>query len=221
VTSREFRQRLVALVGETQVDLPVAIIEPLATYFKVLSCWNSKINLTSLPLRPPSDEAIRRLLLEPLEAAAYVPSGAQRWFDIGSGGGSPAIPMRLACPTLMLTMVESRTRKAAFLRELIRVLGLRNTTVCCERLEDLTARDEVRGVATLVTLRGVRVDQELVRAVRRLIAERGELWIFCSTGSVPELSPWFSHQGAVRLGATETSSLARYAPIVFHVEQSS
>jgi 16S rRNA (guanine527-N7)-methyltransferase len=220
VTSREFHQRLVALAGERQIDLPDAIIEPLSTYFEVLSRWNSKINLTSLPLRPPSDEAFRRLLLEPLEAAAYVPVGPQRWFDVGSGGGSPAIPMRLSRPALVLTMVESRTRKAAFLRELIRVLGLSNATVCGERLEDLTVRNEAQNVATLVTLRAVRMDQGLIRAVRRLITEHGELWTFCSAGN-PELSPWFSHQGSVRLGAAGTSSLARYAPAVFHVEQSS
>lgn len=220
MTSREFRQRLVELAGGNQIDLPAAIIEPLFTYFDVLSRWNSKINLTSLPLRPPSDEAFRRLLLEPLEAAAYLPSGPQLWFDIGSGGGSPAIPLKLARPSLRLTMVESKTRKAAFLRELIRVLGLSNATVSCERIEDLAVRDGVQSVAALVTLRAVRLDEGLVRAVRRLTTERGELWIFSATG-VPELLPWFSRQSVVRLLATDTSSLLRYAPTMFHVEQSS
>ena len=46
------------------------------------------------------------------------------WFDIGSGGGSPAIPLKLARPTLPLPMVESKTRKAVFLREAVRALGL-------------------------------------------------------------------------------------------------
>jgi 16S rRNA (guanine527-N7)-methyltransferase len=220
VTSHEFRQRLIALAGEAQVHVPAAIIEPLATYFEVLSRWNSKINLTSLPLRPPSDETFRRLLLEPLEATAYVRLGPQRWFDIGSGGGSPAIPMRLACPNLVLTMVESRARKAAFLRELVRVLGLTNTSVDCERLEDLAVRDGMRSMATLVTLRAVKLEDLLVRGVRRLIAERGELWIFCSSGNIPDLSPWFSGHAPVPLGAARTVSLARYAPAMFHVEQS-
>jgi 16S rRNA (guanine527-N7)-methyltransferase len=208
------------MASEAQIELPTAIVESLATYFDVLSQWNSKINLTSLPLRPPSDEAFRRLLLEPLRAAAYIPKGTQQWFDIGSGGGSPAIPMRLASAAPMLTMVESRTRKAAFLRELIRVLGLSNTTVFCGCLDDLVTRDEMRGVATLVTLRGVRVDRSLVQAMRQLIASRGELWIFCSA-VVPELSPWFSYQGSVPLGIHGASALARYVPAMFHVEQSS
>jgi len=207
------------MAGESQIDLSAAMIDSLVAYFDVLSQWNSRINLTSLPLRPPSDGAFRRLLLEPLKAAEYVPKGTGRWFDIGSGGGSPAIPMRLARPDLMLSMVESRTKKAAFLREVIRVLGLSNTTVVCERVEDLSASAEVRNVATLVTLRAVRVDKGLAEGVRQLIAERGELWIFYST-DFPKLSPWFSYQTSVRLGIT-TSSVARYVPEVFHVEQSS
>ena len=43
--------------------------------------------------------------------------------DIGSGGGSPAIPLALAVPGLRLLMVESKTRKSVFLREAVRALG--------------------------------------------------------------------------------------------------
>ena len=219
MTAREFRQRLIEVAGEVKLDLTAEMIEALATYFDVLSRWNSRINLTSLSLRPPSDEALRRLLLEPLAASAYMPKGTRKWFDIGSGGGSPAIPMRLACPRLALTMVESRTRKAAFLREVIRVLGLSNTTVLCERVEDLATRDELRSTATLVTLRAVRLDRALVEAVRHVMAERGELWIFCST-DIPTLSPWFIYQTSKPLHVT-ASVVARFTPAVFHVEQSS
>ena len=35
--------------------------------------------------------------------------------DVGSGGGSPAIPLKLALPRLRLTMVEAKARKSAFL----------------------------------------------------------------------------------------------------------
>ena len=52
------------------------------------------------------------------------PEGASV-IDIGSGGGSPAIPLKLAAPRIKLWMVESKTRKSAFLREAIRQLDLR------------------------------------------------------------------------------------------------
>ena len=49
--------------------------------------------------------------------------------DVGSGGGSPAIPMALALPTIQLLMVESKTRKSVFLREAIRALDLAGADV--------------------------------------------------------------------------------------------
>jgi 16S rRNA (guanine527-N7)-methyltransferase len=212
MVSCEFRNRLVALALEANVDVPSALIESLAVYFETLSRWNSKINLTSLTLEPPSAETFHRLLLEPLKAVLEVPLGAERWFDIGSGGGSPAIPMKLARPNLILTLVESKTRKAAFLRELIRALGLSNATVLCDRLEDIVSQSEYQNLATLITLRAVRLDDALVRAVRRLAHPHGELWLFYS-GAHPALSPWFVHQGSIQLGVDTTSSfLARYTP---------
>jgi 16S rRNA (guanine527-N7)-methyltransferase len=92
----------------------------LVTYFDLLFRWNQKINLTSLT---NIDEAIDRLLLEPVAAArelAHSPS----IIDLGSGGGSPAIPLALALSAPRLVMVESRSRKAAFLREAVRELGM-------------------------------------------------------------------------------------------------
>ncbi|MBZ5558606.1 MAG: 16S rRNA (guanine(527)-N(7))-methyltransferase RsmG [Acidobacteriia bacterium] len=222
MASGEFRERLVALAAEAKIAVPPAIVEPLETYLDLLSQWNAKINLTSLPLRPPSDETVRRLLLEPLEAAPHISRGSQNWFDIGSGGGSPAIPLKLARPELDLSMVESKTKKAAFLREVIRTLGLTGVTVFGERLDDVVSRSALHHRATLVTLRAVRLDSGLLRAAWQLIDQRGELLAFCSTTEleVPELLPWFSHRNTVLLRASASTRLACYTP-VFHVEQTS
>ena len=78
-------------------------------FYALLSRWNQKINLTSLA---DPDEAIDRLILEPLLAAArFVPAACSSMMDIGSGGGSPAIPMKLVSPRLALTMVEVKATK--------------------------------------------------------------------------------------------------------------
>src|SRR5687768_4798862 len=90
----------------------------LLTYYDLLLKWNARINLTALT---EPDEAIDRLLLEPVAAARYLPGGA-RLVDLGSGGGSPAIPLALTLHSPRLVMVESRARKAAFLREAARAV---------------------------------------------------------------------------------------------------
>src|SRR5207302_1163702 len=102
-------------------------IAALEAYFRLLARWNATINLTALPLAEPTNETFDRLFVEPLTAAPFVLDAGQVWFDLGSGGGSPALPLKIARPSLRLTMVESKSRKAAFLREATRQLGLEST----------------------------------------------------------------------------------------------
>src|SRR5262245_60756251 len=105
----------------------MSLADGLTAYFELLRKWNRKIALTSLPVEDAGDEAIDRLLIEPVVASKFLIQQRGSALDIGSGGGSPAIPLKLACPGLSLRMVESKTRKAAFLRETVRTLELDRT----------------------------------------------------------------------------------------------
>ena len=115
-------------------------IEALCAYYELLSKWNRRINLTGFELDVPSRLAIDRLFVEPVIASnrLRVSTQTSSVVDIGSGGGSPAIPMALSWPGLQVTMVESRSRKAVFLREAVRGLGVR-ASVEDRRVEDLAA----------------------------------------------------------------------------------
>ena len=78
--------------------LDEALLTRLEIYYRLLSRWNTKINLTALPLEDLTDHAVDRLLIEPLAAARFVPESPLTWFDLGSGGGSPALPLKLVRP---------------------------------------------------------------------------------------------------------------------------
>jgi 16S rRNA (guanine527-N7)-methyltransferase len=110
VTSSEFRERLSTRAENAGVSVAADAQAQLELYFQLLTRWNAKINLTALPLHRPTDETFDRLLIEPLAAAKYVADSARRWFDVGSGGGSPAIPLKIAQPRIELTMTESKGR---------------------------------------------------------------------------------------------------------------
>lgn len=179
MTSREFRERLAKRARKADVGLSPAIVEQLEAYYRLLARWNAKINLTALPLSEPNDQALDRLLVEPLAAARHVPDSAIVWFDAGSGGGSPAIPLKIARPAARLTMVESKTRKAAFLREAVRTLGLTGSSVENARFEAL-ARPDTRKSAHLVTVRAVKLDQAFFDVARELLREDGRLFLFQS-----------------------------------------
>jgi 16S rRNA (guanine527-N7)-methyltransferase len=188
----------------------------LGAYFRLLKQWNKKINLTSLVLDPPTDQTIDRLFIEPLAAARLLGDFSGTWFDIGSGGGSPAIPLRIVQPHARLTMVESRTRKSAFLREAVRVLGLTDATVSGDRLESLAVAPHS---VDLITVRGVRCDAPIFAILSQLLTPSGRALIFHSAGSQLPVQPHFSVTNKQPLGTPAGDELTFLSPM-FHVEQS-
>ncbi|MEO8078829.1 MAG: 16S rRNA (guanine(527)-N(7))-methyltransferase RsmG, partial [Acidobacteriota bacterium] len=184
--------RLARRAGKSGLFLGDELVERLTAYYELLSHWNRKINLTALD---DPDAAIDRLLLEPVIAVRHFPSPDVRVMDVGSGGGSPAIPMKLAVPGATLTMVEVKARKSAFLREAIRVLDLDNTTVETTRYEELLVRPELHEAFGLLSLRAVRVEVRTLFTLQAFIRPGGLLFMFRGpTGSeappsaVPPLS---------------------------------
>src|SRR4051794_39634497 len=179
MTTIEFRDRLARRTRRAKAPIALNMLEPLEGYYRLLAHWNAKINLTALPLDPPTDETFDRLLVEPLGAAKQIPTNTPAvWFDLGSGGGSPAIPLKIARPSLRLTMVESKERKGAFLRDAVRILGLADASVRTERFEEAAANAESFERADLVTVRAVRADAALFEAASRFLARGGRLLLF-------------------------------------------
>ena len=151
----------------------------LAAYVALLFRWNEHMNLTALD---SGDSGLERLVIEPLLATRHVPPGATSMVDIGSGGGSPAIPMKVARPELVLRMVESRTRKAAFLRHVVRQLNLGRVEVENCRYQRLEERPEMRQAHDILTVRGVRIDDDAARTLQGLLKPGGLVLAFCSNG---------------------------------------
>jgi len=188
-------ERLEARARAAGVDLQSTLRDRLLGYYDLLSKWNRTINLTSLS---DTDAAIDRLLLEPLLAARVLPQPAAM-MDLGSGGGSPAIPLALALDAPRLVMVESRGRKAAFLREAARVVGL-HATVEAARFEDLSDRSDYRGTMDIVSMRAVRMDAATLEIARAFAKPGGCLALFTSESQPGgEVTPLLGRANLIRL----------------------
>ena len=198
--------RLSERAGLAGLHLDESLKAPLLAYYDLLLRWNAKINLTALD---DADAAIDRLLLEPVAAARHLPAHSTL-LDLGSGGGSPAIPLALALGAPRLVMIESRGRKAAFLREAARAAGV-TADVEAERFEDLARAGRYWREFDLVSMRAVRMDVDALKTAAAFTAEAGKVVLFVSPAAVVQLPPGAQADGRFRL--LPTAEL-----LLFHVE---
>jgi 16S rRNA (guanine527-N7)-methyltransferase len=78
-----------------------------------------------------------RHILDSLRGVAAVRPEDADAYDLGSGAGLPGIPVAIACPDLLMRVVDSRRNRAAFLELVVEELGLENVRVVAGRVEDL------------------------------------------------------------------------------------
>ena len=183
MNSKEFQGRLARRARRVGLVLPVLLSTQLEAYYRLLSTWNTKINLTGLKLADAPADAIDRLLIEPVVAAKHVPANTMRMLDIGTGGGSPAIPLALAASCPCLSMVESKTRKSVFLREVVRTLGLSDAEVITSRFEELLARPDLHETFDLVSVRAVRVESRVLLTLQAFVRPGGRVLLFRGSGT--------------------------------------
>jgi 16S rRNA (guanine527-N7)-methyltransferase len=183
VADRETIARLSRRITKAGGKASSAQVTNLAAYVELLARWNKKINLTALPVEPLSDEAVDRLIVEPVLGARRLRPSEKFVIDVGTGGGSPAIPLAIMSPDVRLVMVEVKVRKCAFLREVVRQLGLKGASVENCRVEELLSRSEYHEAVDVVTVRAVRPDRRLLMAIQAFLKPGGRLFWFGAEAS--------------------------------------
>ena len=141
------------------------------TYLALLLKWNSRLNLTAI--REP-EAIIRRHFVESIQCAQALPE-VPTLLDFGSGAGLPGIPIAICRPELHVTLGESQQKKAAFLREAVRSLGL-NAEVFGGRIEEMPHER----LFSVITLRAVDKMAEASRTSLARIAPQGWLVLFAT-----------------------------------------
>lgn len=184
--ARDVGARILDRLERAGCEARSEVVAAAASFYELLFRWNRRVNLTALE---DGDEAIDRLIVEPFVAGHALPAGGLL-VDVGSGGGSPAIPLKLVRPAMDLVMVESRVRKGAFLREVVRHLGLAGVGVETRRLEDVAAGEDVVGRAVVISVRAVRLDETLLSGIERIGAPGVRLWAFGGLGQSEEPAGW-------------------------------
>jgi 16S rRNA (guanine527-N7)-methyltransferase len=145
---------------EFRIDLDSGQKATLVTYCEELSRWNKKINLTGLT----GAAMVRRLVAEPLWMGVQLkPSGVL--LDIGSGNGSPAMPLQVVSDFRECHLVEARSKRAAFLRHVAATLDWTNVEVHRAVFEEIALQLEP---PDWVTLQAVAFTKDLYDSLRRI-----------------------------------------------------
>jgi 16S rRNA (guanine527-N7)-methyltransferase len=161
--------------GHPPLDAQTA--EKFAAYLALLQKWNARTNLTSIR---DEEGMLSRHFVESILCAQNLSENINSLLDFGSGAGFPGIPIALIRKELSVTLAESQHKKAAFLREAVRVLGL-ESIVHSGRAETLTARFDC------VTLRAVDGMHHAVSAAIGLLAPQGWLAILTTSEDSEEI----------------------------------
>ena len=127
-------------------------IEQFARYSAELRAWNARVNLTAIT---DEEGIVARHFLDSLRCALSWGDAPSSLIDIGSGAGFPGLPLKILRPELRVALVESVSKKAAFLRHMIAVLDLRDVTVLTARAETVGRDPQHREQYDVVTARAV------------------------------------------------------------------
>jgi 16S rRNA (guanine527-N7)-methyltransferase len=164
---------LLALAGLGSLE--PASLAHFEQYLALLVRWNARINLTAI--RDP-EQILSRHFVESIACARVVPAEVRSLLDFGSGAGFPGIPIAICRPDIAVTLAESRNKKAAFLRECVRSMGLQ-IMIHGARAEALS------GEFDCVTLRAVDRMGAATEAAGRLVRRGGWLAVMSTMGEFP------------------------------------
>ncbi len=175
-------------------------------YLSLFVRWNKKLNLSSVR---DEEGILSRHFVESIAVAQAIPNEITTLLDFGSGAGLPGIPIALCRPPIAVTLAESQVRKAAFLQEAVRVLGIA-AKVHADRAE--TLGEFPKQVFDCAVLRAVEKMPKAVAAAVKLVAPHGWLALMTTDACLAELQtaagPQFNWKESVRLPGSDSRILA-------------
>ncbi len=150
----------------------------LRAYLALLVKWQEKINLVS----PATiKDAWGRHFVDSIQIEALLPEGAKTLYDLGTGAGFPGLVLAVLRPELSVTLVESDSKKCAFLQTVSRETG---TPVAIQNSRIEAAATELPA-PDVITARALAPLESLLNYVRPwveaapdlvLIFPKGENW---------------------------------------------
>jgi 16S rRNA (guanine527-N7)-methyltransferase len=158
---------LAAGLTELKIDLSMSQAANLLAYVALIVKWNKTYSLTAI--REP-ERMVSHHILDSLAPLPQFKGENIRILDVGSGFGTPGIPLAIARPDWQLFLLDSNHKKTTFLRQVIAELKLTNVTVLTERVELYKPEAPFQ----IITSRAFAELGEFIKLTSHLLAEDGE-----------------------------------------------
>lgn len=183
IGSEDWSQLIIDGAAEFGLAISSQQIQQLTLHAKELLFWNRKINLTAIT--EPHEVAVKHIL-DSLACAAFLPATGTI-LDIGSGGGFPAIPLKIVCPSLRFWMIEASRKKANFLKHIIRALTLEDSQAHHLRAEDMACEDGYPHYFDVIVSRALSSLETFMNLSLPLLKPGGVLIGLKGPGAQPEI----------------------------------
>ncbi len=171
------------ICSTNSIVLDLEQIKSIERYANELKYWNSKVNLIS---RKDEDNIFERHILHSLSISKYFdfPNKA-KVLDVGTGGGLPGIPLKIANPHIDLLMVDSISKKIKITQMFAQHTGLRKISAICARAEDLAEFQDYRKKFDFVISRAVAKIELIIGWTAKLIKPSAKI-ILLKGGNLDE-----------------------------------
>ncbi|AWN20341.1 16S rRNA (guanine(527)-N(7))-methyltransferase RsmG [Streptococcus sobrinus] len=165
------------------------------SYFNLLVEWNQKINLTAITDK--NDVYLKHFYdsLAPV-LQGLITDSPIKLLDIGAGAGFPSLPMKILCPQLDITIIDSLNKRINFLNLLAEELELTGVHFYHGRAEDFGQDKSFRASYDIVTARAVARMQVLSELTIPFLKVNGQLLALKAAAADQEL---IQAQGALKL----------------------
>ena len=159
--------------SSNNIILSLEQLKTLERYHDELKYWNAKVNLIS---RQDEDNILERHILHSLSIVKYVDfPHKSKVLDVGTGGGLPGIPVKIACPEIDILLVDSINKKIKITEMLAKHTGLRKIEALCTRAEALGDKPEYRRKYDFVISRAVGKLEVIIDWTKLLIKQNAKI----------------------------------------------
>ena len=147
------KEKIRSMLENNRIPVSPELPERLDIYLRLLKEWNSKMDLIA---DAPEDEILDRHFADSLTIlrTGLIPTDA-KWIDVGTGAGFPGLPLAMARPDIMMTLMDAQQKRLNFLQSVIEETGINNACTMHMRAEEGARNPEFREKFDIASARAV------------------------------------------------------------------